>query len=443
MISLVAYVIYAALPPLAYRFFNARLATWLVLAVGFIVLPPGLVPFTNPLPPWLIVGGALPSSAPPGKAFLVPLVTLFWALVFDQAKRPNLHLADIAIAFFCLWPIGQSALIGTLADPPGVVAAVYLSCVWGLLWALGRLYLTSTEDLLLFARALAFVSLALLPIALIEGIQPARIHEWLIGPYPFATVGRERWLGFRPLGMFEDGNQYALWIACSALCAAWAAMQPRSGKPVRVCAVILAVMTLVSQSAGAIILMLVGLAVLYFSKAASKIFHLTLTAALIVAVLMALHVGGIVDFREIVLGTTPGRISYDWLREIGRGSFAWRFGQDIKTFPAIRDRILPGTAQWDWFRAAGTRPWGLLQLILGQFGLVGLLAVLIAFGEAALRLSSLSFRKPRPAVFALVLLTIAAVDALLNSFPFYPAIVLAGGALSFGKVRAPCPEQDD
>src|SRR3546814_2222487 len=75
----------------------------------------------------------------------------------------------------------------------------------------------------------------------------------------------------------------------------------------------------------------------------------------------------------------------DMFRAAGRQSLPWRIGQDLKTLPIIQDRLVIGHARWDWFRGAGTRPWGMPLLLLGQFGLVGLLGLLAALGCAFYR----------------------------------------------------------
>ena len=92
---------------------------------------------------------------------------------------------------------------------------------------------------------------------------------------------------------------------------------------------------------------------------------------------------------------------------------------------------MTGTAQWDWWRAKETRPWSLSLLVVGQFGLAGLLCAFASLLGPALRTA---WTAPRAnawgdAGLPLVLASIAlltAIDALLNSFIFFPAIVAAG-----------------
>ena len=130
------------------------------------------------------------------------------------------------------------------------------------------------------------------------------------------------------------------------------------------------------------------------------------------------------------------------LRASGRGSATWRVSQDLKTLPLLRREIFWGTGRWDWFRPAGTRPWGLPLLILGAYGLVGLALLGAAFGGALVRLAAIA-RSGGPnaagARLAILLLLLSAIDALFNSFLFYPAI--AGAALSGGTPKDAAPDR--
>src|SRR3546814_6297103 len=93
-------------------------------------------------------------------------------------------------------------------------------------------------------------------------------------------------------------------------------------------------------------------------------------------------ISGTVPLRDLAEKTSGGKMARDMFRAAGRQSLPWRIGQDLKTLPIIQDRLVIGHARWDWFRGAGTRPWGMPLLLLGQFGLVGLLGLMAALGCA-------------------------------------------------------------
>src|SRR5471030_986044 len=59
------------------------------------------------------------------------------------------------------------------------------------------------------------------PIALLEGVMGPRVYGWIYELHPFRADGVARYVGFRPLGFFENGNQYGIWVAATALAAIW------------------------------------------------------------------------------------------------------------------------------------------------------------------------------------------------------------------------------
>jgi hypothetical protein len=93
-------------------------------------------------------------------------------------------------------------------------------------------------------------------------------------------------------------------------------------------------------------------------------------------------------------------------------------------------RPLIGTGQWDWWRSQPSRPWGLAMLLLGQFGLIG---TALAAGTLLLPAARIAWQAPRgdalsaralPWLLAIVVL-LAMLDAVLNSFVFFPAVLIA------------------
>ena len=134
----------------------------------------------------------------------------------------------------------------------------------------------------------------------------------------------------------------------------------------------------------------------------------------------------------------------DMFRAAGRQSLPWRIGQDLKTLPIIQDRLVIGHARWDWFRGAGTRPWGMPLLLLGQFGLVGLLGLMAALGCAFYgQLRRAVHDEDVPARLYVVLLLLLTADALLNSFLFYPALLLTGTCANRYRVALAVSPSDD
>src|SRR4029079_11487597 len=154
-------------------------------------------------------------------------------------------------------------------------------------------------------------------------------------------------------------------------------------------------------------------------------------AGVLIAIGGAVYLSGAIPFQAIAKDTPWGREIVDSIRGAGRGSFTWRIAQHQKLLADAVARPLTGSAQWDWWRAKETRPWGLSLLIVGQFGLGGLLLALATLLRPALRIAWAvpRGRAWRPPGLPRLLASIAVppvIAALLNAFLFFPAIVAAG-----------------
>jgi hypothetical protein len=444
-VLIAAHIAWGAVAVLLFRMVPPRQAFWAILIGGWLLLPPAAY---GPLPPpgsftFTIVGNGLPSAQLITKQWTAPAIALLVSLAFDRARWRRLvwNWWDLPIAGFCLWPLLQGALLGG-ASPAPAVASLYLLGAWGLPWLAGKLYLSGRDDVLVFAAMMAGLTLLLLPAAILEGVTPFRVHALAYGSNPFAHDGIERYIGYRPQLFFEHGNQYGLWIAGAALCAAWRAREAGGAGRAqrwRWAAFALTAATLAAQSAGAIVLLFAGLILLFVPRlfaALRFVLPLALAGALAIG---ALHVSGVVPLRSLATDTAAGQAMVGALRASGRGSAAWRVSQDLKTLPLLRGDAIVGTGRWDWFRPAGTRPWGLPLLVLGEFGIVGLALLFAALGGALVRLAPGARAGDSGARLAVLLLLLFAVDALLNSFLFYPAI--AAAALSGGSRRETGPPE--
>ncbi len=402
---------------------------WLFAPVG--VFPAGSSQAGQDGHPFWILGSALPSDMLLHKAWVVPCMVLLGALVFDRAAlrafRPSWF--DAPLLSWCAWPLLQSSFVGE-PRPAGALASLYLFGTWGLTWLIGRVYCSGADGRAALARALALAGLACLPFALAEGLAGAQTYGWFFEPHPFREDGNERYLGWRPLGFFENGNQYGLWISLCALVAAWLAWSrgatDRRWRPV---AWVVMAMALAAQSIGGAALALLGAGVLWLS---SRLRPRHMVAGALAALLLvsAVYVSGVVPVARIANDTSLGRAVVGVIKSVGRGSFTWRIAQDQRALPLATARPLVGTGQWDWWRSQPSRPWGLAMLVLGQFGLVG---VLLSASTLLLPAARVAWQAPRGDPLApqalpwllVVVVLLAMLDAVLNSFVFFPAVMIA------------------
>ena len=437
----IAFLAFALVAWLPFRFCRPAVAAAIVFFAGWVFLPvghyaPGSAQATFPF--W-ITGLAVPSDMLLTKAWVAPVAALLGAAVFDSAalRRCRPRWIDLPMVAWCAWPLVQAMLqslaTDAVASPSGMLASLYVAGCWGAPWLLGRLYFGSPEGLRLLAMAMTGSALACLPFSLVEGVAGPMFYNRAYELHPMREDGIERYIGFRPLGFFEDGNQFGIWIALCALAAVWLAVvgrHARFAKRWRVAAVVVVAMAVAAQSLGALLMLATGAAFLSLCRFLRP--RGTAVALLVVLVLGGtVYVSGVVPIMRIGRDTEIGREVVEALRSVGRGSFAWRISQDQKLLADARQNMVIGSATWDWWRPKDTRPWALSMLLLGQFGLVGLT---LAMGSLLWPALLVAWRAPRASgwrpdgvqLMVATVIVLAALDALLNAFFFFPAIVAAG-----------------
>ncbi len=421
----------------AFKALKPPVATLAVLLSGWVFLPVGNYPAgsAESIFPFWITGLATSSNMLLTKAWVAPFAALCGAAVFDAkalfAFRPR--LADAPMLAWCAWPWVQSLVVVADPQPAGFVSTAYLLGSWGLPWLLARLYFAHAEGQWLMLRALTYSALACLPFSLYEGLKGPVAYGFLYEAHPFSADGAERYFGFRPLGFFEHGNQFGMWVSMCALVAVWrrAALPPgRSRKIALVAAIVAVSMAVAAQSIGSLLLMIVGVMLLSSSQFVRTRLVVLVTMGTI-TLSAAVYASGVIPINHIGKGTAWGQSVVNMFRAAGRGSFTWRISQDQKLLAEIRANPVVGSAQWDWWRAKSTRPWGLAMLLLGQFGAVGLV---LCFGSVLWPALRAAWEAPLAAgwqanatpLLLATLVALAMLDALMNSFIFFPAILIAG-----------------
>ena len=72
-----------------------------------------------------------------------------------------------------------------------------------------------------FITGLVACLILIIPIAVVETYLRPLLYSWVYDLHPYRFDGQERYFGFRPLAFFENGNQYGIWVAATALAAVW------------------------------------------------------------------------------------------------------------------------------------------------------------------------------------------------------------------------------
>ncbi len=431
----------AWVPISLYCFWRSRVRTAILInfIAGWALLPSANYAQESVVFPYWILGVSLPSIYFFTKASVIGLSGLIGVLLVDRQtlSRFRLQSWDLPMVSWCVVP-----LLSGVANPQsfsyGLRGTVYQVLAWGVPYLLGRLYFSDVESMRLAAQAFVIAGLAYIPVCLLEIVTGPHIYAALYGYEPYRWVGAQRYLGFRPIGLLEDGNQLGIWISMSALIALglWklGLVERILRIPIATVGIVLLLLTILCQSGGSIVLLLGLLPFIVFSRR-------SLPRLLIVLFLFGvcsfatLRLANVVSLHNLVAHNEVAESVAHSLTKVGRGSFGWRLSQDERYVNSALETPLLGTGQWDWWKGSNSRPWGLWLLACGMYGILGLLAVgcvlllpVVRAIRSPLSSSDAQISSLRYLLAAAVLMT--AVDSLLNSAVILPVLLLVGGLSS-------------
>jgi hypothetical protein len=433
------FALFAALSAVALYKFNKTYVVGISFMLGWLFLPSYVfhlaeMPKLGVFPIW-ILGSSVPSLDWFSKAWLIPCTLLALALAFDLLRFQTIQYKwpDVCILMWCVWPIAQS-LFADKQEPSGLAQAAYLIGAWGTPWLLGRAYFSTAADQLRLIKVITLACTLYLPISIIEGVWGPFLHEYFYAANAFRYIGIDRYVGYRPIGFLEDGNQFGVVIALTSVLGVWLARLAigPNAKFYKTQALLLCLMTLAAQSVGAIGLAIVGVMLIFLWDQLNA--KLALIASIVTFTTISLMYVLTADVGNWMWNSSLGQALVSFTKSIGRGSFAWRVWADQAALATVRDQIFFGTGNWAWWRQASIRPWGLPQVLVGQFGLVAVLVAFTAIFSGAIAhifgSSRELTRQPRGGGLVLsIVLILAFLDALLNSFVYFP-LLLIGGALA-------------
>jgi hypothetical protein len=386
--------------------------------------------------PYWILGTCLASNYFFTKATVTGLSGLIGILVFDRRSfaRFQLSIWDLPTLAWCIVPI-FSGVANEQSFGISLRGGLYQLLAWGAPYLVGRLYFSDTASLHLAAKALVIAGLAYVPICLVELFIGPHFYAVLYGYQPYRWIGAQRYFGFRPIGLLEDGNQLGIWMATSTVIAVYLWMQNLVkdiiGIPIAWISVILLAVTFLCQSAGSIIL-LIGLLLFLFFSRHDLTKALTAIVLFVVVTLVALRLGNVISLRTIVKQNMAANAGAQALKKLGRGSFGWRLSQDEKHVGIALEKPILGFGVWDWWKVSSSRPWSLWLLSFGMYGIVGLLALEGLQLIPVARILWFPFARSETdgsdlhRVLATVIL-MSALDNLLNASMILPILLLIGG----------------
>lgn len=380
------------------------------------------------------------------KAAFVPAIVLAASLVFHLERWGRLrpHPLDLPVVALCAQAFA-TALQNDLGSNEAISSTLQTGLTLGAPYLLGRVYFGTPPALGDLARGIVTAALVYLPLCLWEMRMAPTLHYLLYGFAPYSFVQALRFGGYRPSVFMQHGLALAMFMAAGTLLAYWLwrtrARASLGGVGLGWIFGALLVTTVLTRSAGAIVLLAAGIGALE-SVRALRTHALVLLLAVTPATYCAARVNGwsgataIAAARAIMGDERAGSLEYrikneDLLIEkaLGRPWLGWgRWGrsfvydEDGRSVGAVTDGM--------WIIALGMR---------GLFGLAAFGALLALPVFAFLRLHSARATgcAPFAAQLGLGVVTLLwAVDSLMNAMPtpIFPAIL--GGLASFVQASA-------
>jgi hypothetical protein len=389
-----------------------------------------------------------------GKAVFVPVVVFVCSVVFDTGRwlRFRPRLIDVPVAVLCLASFA-TAISNDLGLKEATAFAIDTAMAWGLPYLLGRAYLGGPRGVGDFASAMTLASLVYAPFCLWEIRMGPGLHMKVYGYLSESYLTMNRGGGaFRPCVFMQTGLEVALFMALGTLTAFWLwrtrARQRILGLPLAWVWPLLGVTTVLCRSAGAIILLVLGGAILEGTRLLRRGVLVVILAA-VPAAYCAARISGY-DAAAIVAFSREG------LNEQRARSLQYRIANEKLMVERAKQRPWLGWGRfgrsflYDESGQLLTVPDSMWILALGIGGFVRLVALgaLLAMSPLMLlrvlpaRLWASPSLAPAAAIAMVVLLW--AVDDLVNAMmaPVYPAI--AGALASFALlVRAHRARQPD
>jgi hypothetical protein len=376
---------------------------------------------------------------------IVATGVLLGSLVFAPGAwlrfRPSLVDLPMAVAILSPFVSAVSNEVGLYNSGSDLKAALLR---WGIPYLIGRVYLSDLRGLRLIALGLFLGGLGYVPFCLYEIRMSPQLHRMVYGFHQHEFLQTVRWGGFRPMVFMHHGLALGLWMTLACLAGYWlwraGGLKRLWGVPMQVPLAILLLTTLLVKSFGSLVLLAVGLAVLTAARSARTS---------VPVVMLVLVAPGYIGARAS--GYWSGR---ELLQIAGR--FDAERAQSMQTRLENEDELIKRAMEkkafgWGGFGRAEVRDEdgrslsvrdGFWIIVLGEAGLVGLIALTSAFLVPPLflirRYRTRLWRDPvlAPAAVLAVVLPLFIVDSLANFFasPLFPA---TAGAIAGFALRAP------
>ncbi len=410
---------------------------------------------------WLFLPMAqydLPGAPPWNKASAIAFSVLFGMVLFDTRAfgRFKFRWLDVPMAVWLLCPLASSISNG-LGAYDGASEVLDQLLVWGVPYALGRVYFNSAQRLRELAIWLFMAGVIYAPFCAWELRMSPRLHQTFYGfrQHVFAQAGRGE--GWRPMVFMQHGLAVAIFMASASVLGVWVwaskAAREIRGIPVSFLVVPLVLISVMLKSMLAFLLIGVGVGVVLMTPR-MRIRALAVALLFFPVVYMGVRGSGVWSGEQLLkVAETLGSeqraaslqtrlVSEEYLLEHGkdRPLLGWGgHGRAVVSRDGKGLRVRVGDVD------VAVIPDGFWVITFARRGVVGLLAITLALLLPALavirRLSPRDWKSPMVGAAAAlaVMVGLHAVDNLMNAMRS-PLYVIAVGALTtcvYGLRRRP------
>src|SRR5579859_1958486 len=241
----------------------------------FLVLRPRKAVLASVILAWLLLpvaGFKLPGVPAYTKITATVLGPLLGALLFDFRRLMSFRpvWADLPMGLWCLCPL-FSSLSNDLGWSDGFSSMFYQSMTWGVPYFLGRVYLSELIGMHDLAIGIFLGGLLYVPLCLLEVRLSPQLHTWVYGFFQHEAFDQTlRYSGYRPTVFMEHGLMVAMWMSMASLAGLWLwhsrSLRTLFGIELPWFLVPLVVTTVLCKSMGALVLLVVGAAVLLATR---------------------------------------------------------------------------------------------------------------------------------------------------------------------------------
>jgi tetratricopeptide (TPR) repeat protein len=428
---------------------------WVPLVLTlFTLLPARGAVVASSIAAWLVlppVGIDLPGLPNYDKAAAATVGILVGTLLFQPHRFTQFRLRriDLPMLLWCVAPF-FSSLVNGLGPYDGMSMVCRQSIAWFFPYLVGRLYLTDTDGLRELALGMVVGGVCLIPFCFLE-MKMSPIMLKLV--YGFGGLGGfegTRYGIFRPRVFFGSGLELGLWMNAVSLVGWWlwrtGQLKTLWGIGGRLVCAVLLVTTVACRSTGATVLLFAGMSALW-------ICHRTKTKWAIGALLLAAPLYGFVRINDLWSGANAVEMARIFTNEERAHSLEYRLVNEDLLIAKALQRPFFGWGGWGRnlvYDESGRQISvvdGMWMVALGNFGLVGLLALTTALLLPAVlflrQFSVNQWAEPNlaPVAAIAVIVDLCLLDGLFNGMLNVIYIIAVGGLVNVVSARVVLPAE--